>query len=151
MMTSIDRPHSVKPVTLFKQSPIPRSVNYGGRRADCQPPAGPRPRRAIATPASGHVRSDSTVVDNWLVGARGGVATTSITGPCALKDGLVPDAGLVSRLPLFQKLERPDWSRFGARHELRDKTHVARNRYRRYNQPISSVRFRRQMSGRTGR
>jgi len=57
----------------------------------------------------------------WLVGARGGVATTAITGLCALKDGLVPDAGLVSRLPPFQQVELPDWSRFVVGgHEIRD-------------------------------
>ncbi len=57
----------------------------------------------------------------WLVGARGGVATTAITGLCALGDGLVPDAGLVSRLPDFQQLELPDWNRFVVGgHEIRD-------------------------------
>jgi myo-inositol-1-phosphate synthase len=57
----------------------------------------------------------------WLVGARGGVATTSITGLCALADGLVPDAGLVSRLPAFPQAELPDWSRFVVGgHEIRD-------------------------------
>ena len=57
----------------------------------------------------------------WLVGARGGVATTAITGLCALKDGLVPDAGLVSRLPAFQHVGLPDWSRFiVGGHEIRD-------------------------------
>jgi len=57
----------------------------------------------------------------WLVGARGGVATTAITGLCALKDGLVPDAGLVSRLPAFQQLELPEWKQFVVGgHEIRD-------------------------------
>lgn len=57
----------------------------------------------------------------WLVGARGGVATTAITGLCALKDGLVPDAGLVSRLPAFRQADLPDWSRFVVGgHEIRD-------------------------------
>ena len=57
----------------------------------------------------------------WLVGARGGVAATAITGLCALKDGLVPDAGLVSRLPAFRQADLPDWSRFVVGgHEIRD-------------------------------
>ena len=57
----------------------------------------------------------------WLIGARGGVAATAITGLCALKDGLVPDAGLVSALPLFQRAGLPDWSRFVVGgHEIRD-------------------------------
>ncbi|MFC1597244.1 inositol-3-phosphate synthase [Planctomycetota bacterium] len=57
----------------------------------------------------------------WLVGARGGVATTAITGLCALKDGLAPDAGLVSQLPAFQHVGLPDWGRFVVGgHEIRD-------------------------------
>jgi len=57
----------------------------------------------------------------WLVGARGGVATTSITGLCALKDGLVSDAGLVSPLPAFRHVKLADWSRFVVGgHEIRD-------------------------------
>ena len=57
----------------------------------------------------------------WLIGARGGVAATAITGLCALKDGLVPDAGLVSQLPAFQNVGLPDWGRFVVGgHEIRD-------------------------------
>jgi len=57
----------------------------------------------------------------WLVGARGGVAATAITGLCALKDGLAPDAGLVSQLPAFRDVGLPDWDRFVVGgHEIRD-------------------------------
>ena len=57
----------------------------------------------------------------WLVGARGGVATTAITGLCALKDGLVPDVGLVSQLPAFGDVDLPDWSQFVVGgHEIRE-------------------------------
>ena len=57
----------------------------------------------------------------WLVGARGGLATTLITGLSALKDGLAPDTGLVSRLPAFQHVGLPDWDRFVVGgHEIRD-------------------------------
>ena len=57
----------------------------------------------------------------WLVGARGGVATTAITGLCALRDGLVPDVGLVSQLPAFGDVDLPDWSQFVfGGHEIRD-------------------------------
>jgi myo-inositol-1-phosphate synthase len=57
----------------------------------------------------------------WLVGARGGVSATAITGLCALKDGLAPDAGLVSQLPTFQQAGLPDWDRFVVGgHEIRD-------------------------------
>lgn len=57
----------------------------------------------------------------WLVGARGGVATTAITGLCALRDGLVADAGLASCLPAFRHAGLPDWDRFVVGgHEIRD-------------------------------
>lgn len=57
----------------------------------------------------------------WLVGARGGVAATAITGLCALKEGLVADVGLVSQLPAFAHLGLPDWHRFVVGgHEIRD-------------------------------
>jgi len=57
----------------------------------------------------------------WLIGARGGVAATAITGLCALKDGFVPDAGLVSQLPAFREAGLPDWGQFVVGgHEIRD-------------------------------
>ena len=45
----------------------------------------------------------------WLVGAKGGVATTTSLGLSALKRGLVGDTGLVSRLPQFERLGLVDW------------------------------------------
>ena len=57
----------------------------------------------------------------WLVGVKGGVAATTIVGLCALKQGAVDDAGLVSQLPQFRGLGLADWSRFlVGGHEIRD-------------------------------
>jgi myo-inositol-1-phosphate synthase len=57
----------------------------------------------------------------WLVGAKGGVATTSIVGLTALKRELVPEFGLVSSLPPFRRLGLAEWSDFAvAGHEIRD-------------------------------
>ena len=48
----------------------------------------------------------------WLIGARGGVATTTIVGLSALKKGLTGDTGLIGQLPQFRHLELADWSDF---------------------------------------
>ena len=45
----------------------------------------------------------------WLIGARGGVASTTIVGLIALKKGLVQSQGLVSQLPQFAHLPLPAW------------------------------------------
>jgi myo-inositol-1-phosphate synthase len=45
----------------------------------------------------------------WLIGAKGGVATTALTGLTALKKGLIGNAGLVSALPRFEPLDLVDW------------------------------------------
>ena len=45
----------------------------------------------------------------WFIGAKGGVATTAMTGLIALRRGLIGPAGLVSALPLFERLELVDW------------------------------------------
>lgn len=45
----------------------------------------------------------------WLIGAKGGVATTALTGLTALKKGLIGNAGLVTTLPRFGQLELIDW------------------------------------------
>jgi myo-inositol-1-phosphate synthase len=45
----------------------------------------------------------------WLIGAKGGVATTALTGLTALKKGLIGNAGLVTSLPRFQALDLADW------------------------------------------
>ncbi|MEN6457496.1 MAG: inositol-3-phosphate synthase [Thermoguttaceae bacterium] len=56
----------------------------------------------------------------WLVGAKGGVASTAILGLMALKKGLVDSVGLVSQLPQFQQLGLADWGQFVvAGHEIR--------------------------------
>lgn len=45
----------------------------------------------------------------WLIGAKGGVATTALVGIIALKKGLAGNAGLVSALAQFAPLELVDW------------------------------------------
>jgi myo-inositol-1-phosphate synthase len=45
----------------------------------------------------------------WLLGAQGGVATTTIVGLIALKNGLTGNQGLVSMLPKFADLELLAW------------------------------------------
>ncbi|MBI1249513.1 myo-inositol-1-phosphate synthase [bacterium] len=45
----------------------------------------------------------------WLIGAKGGVATTSIVGLLALKKGLTENVGLVSELPQFSHLDLAAW------------------------------------------
>jgi myo-inositol-1-phosphate synthase len=46
----------------------------------------------------------------WLIGAKGGVATTTILGLAALKNGLIGTTGLVSGLPQFQHLPLVGWA-----------------------------------------
>jgi myo-inositol-1-phosphate synthase len=62
----------------------------------------------------------TTKIGIWLIGAKGGVATTAIVGVAALKKRLVGAAGLVSGLPQFQKLPLADWTDFViGGHEIR--------------------------------
>jgi myo-inositol-1-phosphate synthase len=46
----------------------------------------------------------------WLVGAKGGVATTMLTGLAALRQGLTPPVGLVTALEPFTRLGLVDFS-----------------------------------------
>ncbi len=56
----------------------------------------------------------------WLIGAQGSVASTSVIGLAALKRGLAPESGLVSRLPQFRHLDLADWGDFlVGGHEIR--------------------------------
>ena len=48
----------------------------------------------------------------WLIGARGGVATTAIVGLLALQKKLTANHGLVSELPQFSDVGLSDWSQF---------------------------------------
>lgn len=45
----------------------------------------------------------------WLIGARGGVAATSLVGWSALRRGLIRPVGLVTALPRFARLPWADW------------------------------------------
>ena len=57
----------------------------------------------------------------WLIGARGGVATTTIVGLIALEKQWIGGTGLVSQLPQFQHLDLPAWDSFVVGgHEIRD-------------------------------
>ena len=56
----------------------------------------------------------------WLIGAKGGVAATTLLGLTALKRGLIEPTGLVSLLPQFAHLPFADWSRIVVGgHEIR--------------------------------
>ena len=63
---------------------------------------------------------DNQSIGIWLVGARGGVATTTALGLSALKRGLVEPVGLLSCLEQFQPLEPAAWDRLVVGgHEIR--------------------------------
>ena len=56
----------------------------------------------------------------WLIGAKGGVAATTIVGLAALRKGLIDTTGLVSELPDFAGLHLADWSDFAVGgHDIR--------------------------------
>ena len=57
----------------------------------------------------------------WLIGAKGGVASTALVGLTALKKGWMPPVGLVSELPQFARCGLLDWRDFVVGgHEIRD-------------------------------
>ncbi|HEV3344683.1 MAG TPA: inositol-3-phosphate synthase [Pirellulales bacterium] len=57
----------------------------------------------------------------WLIGAKGGVASTATVGLIALQKGLTGKAGLVSELPDFAHLDLAAWDAFViGGHEIRD-------------------------------
>jgi myo-inositol-1-phosphate synthase len=57
----------------------------------------------------------------WLIGAKGGVATTTMVGLAALRKGLIGTAGLVSELPQFRHLPLAGWADFlVGGHEIRE-------------------------------
>lgn len=59
----------------------------------------------------------------WLVGIRGGVASTTAVGLCALKERLIQPWGLVSELEEFSRLNPPGWDDFlVGGHEVRPVT-----------------------------
>lgn len=56
----------------------------------------------------------------WLIGARGGIASTVQVGLALLSRGRIPPTGLVTSLPPFCNLPIPDWSQFVVGgHEIR--------------------------------
>jgi myo-inositol-1-phosphate synthase len=61
-----------------------------------------------------------------MIGARGGVATTTIVGLAALRRALTPDIGLVSALPAFAELPLASWdSLIVGGHDIRPTTLTA--------------------------
>lgn len=59
----------------------------------------------------------------WLIGAKGGVATTTIVGLTALRKGLTSNCGLVSQLPDFTELDLVEWKDLAiGGHEIRQTT-----------------------------
>ncbi len=59
----------------------------------------------------------------WLIGARGGVATSTALGLAALQKQLTKETGLVSALPSFSHLDLPQWGEFlVGGHEIREVT-----------------------------
>jgi len=62
----------------------------------------------------------------WLIGARGGVATSVTVGLVALRKGLATDQGLVTQLPQFAGLELAAFSEFTVGgHDIRQSTLAA--------------------------
>src|SRR5689334_2077962 len=62
----------------------------------------------------------------WLIGAKGGVATTVVVGLAALRKGLAGNQGLVSALPQFAGLDFAGWNDFTVGgHEIRETTYYA--------------------------
>lgn len=59
----------------------------------------------------------------WFIGAKGGVATTTILGLVALKKGLTGPQGLVTELPLLAELDLAGWKDFViGGHDIRNVT-----------------------------
>jgi myo-inositol-1-phosphate synthase len=56
--------------------------------------------------------TDKRRIGIWLIGSKGGVATTAIVGLIALKKGLVAATGLVTALPEFAALDLATWDDF---------------------------------------
>lgn len=48
----------------------------------------------------------------WLVGALGGVGTTTAVGLSAIKQGIADSTGLATELPLFDGIDLPAWENF---------------------------------------
>src|SRR5438067_1779020 len=59
----------------------------------------------------------------WLIGAKGGVATSVIVGLVGLRKNLAGSAGLVSALPQFAGLDLAAWNDFTiGGHDIRETT-----------------------------
>ncbi len=67
-----------------------------------------------------HTLMPASRIGLWLIGARGGVATTTVLGLAALRRKLIDETGLVSSLPDFSHLPLPGWDQFVVGgHEIR--------------------------------
>jgi myo-inositol-1-phosphate synthase len=76
----------------------------------------------------------------WIIGARGGVAVTTLVGLAALRVGQTSEIGLVSALPEFSHLPLARWEQFVVGgHEIRSPTLVSEaERLHRESRVISS-------------
>jgi myo-inositol-1-phosphate synthase len=65
----------------------------------------------------------------WFIGALGGISTTVSVGLAALQKNLKDEAGLVSALPQFAKLNLADWTSFTiGGHEIRESDYATEAR-----------------------
>ncbi|MEM9659772.1 MAG: inositol-3-phosphate synthase, partial [Planctomycetota bacterium] len=82
----------------------------------------------------------TTKLGLWLVGARGGVATTAMLGLFAQRKGLAGPAGLVTELPQFAHLSLPSWEDFVVGgHEIRSGAVIDQlHRFSRQNRVLSA-------------
>src|SRR6185312_15017654 len=99
-------------------------ANYPKLAADCLGHVLTRTR--FAPPAFTPTRMPQRKLGLWLIGAKGGVATTVVVGLVALRKGLTDQQGLVSALPRFAALDFAGWNDFTiGGHEIRETTYFA--------------------------
>ncbi|GHH82027.1 hypothetical protein GCM10018793_40790 [Streptomyces sulfonofaciens] len=80
------------------------SPTTSGAARDARPAPGPGPAPApVATTAEDR----ATRVGVWLIGARGSVATTAVTGCAAVAAGLHPPTGMLTEAPPFASCALP--------------------------------------------
>jgi len=69
------------------------------------------------------MKNDPPRLGIWIIGARGGVAVSTLVGLAALREGVTEETGLVTALDRFAHLPFADWDQFVVGgHEIRDST-----------------------------
>jgi myo-inositol-1-phosphate synthase len=77
----------------------------------------------LFSPIGSNLTMTAPRIGIWIIGARGGVATTSLVGLAALRSGQIDQVGLVSALPQFADLPLATWDQFVVGgHEIRATT-----------------------------